>query len=256
MHSRTSTTTELLPLLPANIPSSQPPAPWVSNIQQTGRSPTAAYYLWRGLAPTTRQNYDTPRARFILFCTLANYQHQNGGCFPAKVTWLIEWLCSLPGTIKVKTMKLYLLGLKSYQLDPGIECVAFTDPGIERTIQGIKRDHNERLPPIPPPLTCPYLLHILCHLPGPDYDNTMLGAAFTLAFAGFLRVGKFTYSETDRELGASFSKWFLTKQHIRIPAGESYMELTIPASKTDPFRKGITLTIAASGDPACPVNSM
>jgi len=84
----------------------------------------------------------------------------------------------------------------------------------------------------------------------------MLGAAFSLAFAGFLRVGEFTYRETDRELGAFFSKWFLTKQHIRIPAGESYMELTIPASKTDPFRKGITLTIAASGDPACPVNSM
>ena len=201
-------------------------------------------------------NYDSPRARFVLFCTLANYQHQNGRCFPVKVTWLIEWWCSLAGTIKVKTMKLYLSGLKLYQLDPGIECLAFTDPTIERTIQGIKRDHNEPQHRIRTPLTRPYLLHILCHLPGPDYDNITLATAFTLAFAGFLRVGEFTYRETDRELGAFFSKWFLTKQHIHIPAGESYMELTIPASKRDPFRKGITLTIAASGDAACPVHGM
>ena len=40
-------------------------------------------------------------------------------------------------------MKLYLAGLKSYQLDLGIECTVFSDPRLERTIQGIKRQHNE-----------------------------------------------------------------------------------------------------------------
>ena len=34
------------------------------------------------------------------------------------------------------------------------------------------------------------------------------------------------------------------------------MEVTLPASKTDPFRKGIERTIAASRDPACPVQAM
>lgn len=56
---------------------------------------------------------------------------------------MIEWLCFLAGTVKTKTMKLYLCGIKSYQLDLGIECLAFTDPRLERTLQGIKRDHNE-----------------------------------------------------------------------------------------------------------------
>ena len=150
-------------------------------------------------------------------------------------------------------MKLYLSGLKSYQLDLGIEYVAFTDPRIESSIQGIKRDHNEPECGIRTRLTRPYLIHILCPLPGPDYDNTMISAAFTLAFAGFLRVGEFTYRETDLELGASFSKWFLTKQHICIPPWESYTELTIPAWKTDPSCKGITLIIPVSSDTACPV---
>ena len=43
-------------------------------------------------------------------------------------------------------MKLYLAGIKSYQLDLGIECSAFSDLRLERTIQGIKRDHNEPEP--------------------------------------------------------------------------------------------------------------
>ena len=34
------------------------------------------------------------------------------------------------------------------------------------------------------------------------------------------------------------------------------MELSLPSSKTDPFRKGITITIAASHDNACPVRAM
>jgi len=67
-------------------------------------------------------------------CRLAGYQYLHGGCFPPKATWLIEWLYSLDGTVKVKIMKLYLAGIKSDQLDLGIKCAVFADPGWERTI--------------------------------------------------------------------------------------------------------------------------
>lgn len=40
-------------------------------------------------------------------------------------------------------MKLYLCGLKSYQLDLGVECTSFADPRLDRTLQEIKRDHAE-----------------------------------------------------------------------------------------------------------------
>ena len=192
----------------------QPPESWISNIQQSGLSSIAAYYLWRGLAASTRRNYDTPRSRFTLFCTLSNFRHSNGGCFPAKTTWLIEWLCSLAGTVKVKTMKLYLAGIKSYQLDLGIDCNAFADPRLERTIQGIKRDHNEPDRQPRSPLTRSYLLQILRTLQMSSYEDIVIRAAFTLAFAGFLRVGAFTYRGTDLELGPAFSNWFLTKGSI------------------------------------------
>jgi len=48
----------------------------------------------------------------------------------------------------------------------------------------------------------------------------------------------------------------MVKDSIRIREGGRYMEVTLPALKTDPFRKGITLTISASQDDACPVKAM
>jgi len=153
-------------------------------------------------------------------------------------------------------MKLYLCGLKSYQLDLGIECMAFTDPRLERTLQGIKRDHSETDRRQRTPLTHPYLLTILNTLGHTSYDDVVLRAAFTLAFAGFLRVGEFTYQQTDLDTGNAFCNWFLTKSSIQLIAGGAHLELNLPASKTDPFRHGIQLTIAASHAAGCPVMAM
>ena len=153
-------------------------------------------------------------------------------------------------------MKLYLAGIKSYQLDLGIDCKAFSDQRLERTIQGIKRDHNEPERRTRTPLTRPHLLQILSHLSSNDYDDIVIYAAFTLAFAGFLRVGEFTYKQSDLALGQDFGRWYSTKSSIRLSRGGAYMELNLPASKTDPFRKGIKLTIAATYDTGCPVLAM
>ncbi|KAG0635994.1 hypothetical protein HOY80DRAFT_1090793, partial [Tuber brumale] len=43
---------------------------------------------------------------------------------------------------------------------------------------------------------------------------------------------------------------------IRMAEDGTYMKITLPSSKTDPYRKGITLTIAASIDIGCPVHVM
>ena len=39
-------------------------------------------------------------------------------------------------------MKLYLVGIKSYQLHLGIDWTAFSDPRLDRTLHRIKQDHN------------------------------------------------------------------------------------------------------------------
>jgi len=46
------------------------------------------------------------------------------------------------------------------------------------------------------------------------------------------------------------------EHYVRVSADAKYLELTLPSSKTDPFQQGITLTIVASSDAACPVKAM
>jgi len=155
-------------------------------------------------------------------------------------------------------MKLYLSGIKSYQLDLGIECSMFSDPRLERTLQGIKRDHNEPDCQNRTPLTRTCLIQILSALGNKSYNEAVTCAAFSLAFAAFLRVGEFTYRQTAIDTVPLFRNWFLTKNSIQLKElrGEKFIELTLPASKTDPFRHGIQLTIAASNDAGCPVRAM
>ena len=162
----------------------------------------------------------------------------------------------MAGRVKVKTMKLYLCGLKSYHTDLGFPVSAFHDDRLERVIRGIKREHAEPGRRDRSPLTRDCLLRILRHLRQPSFSNYTLKAAFTLAFAGFLRVGEFTYQRADLDLGPAFRNWHLTKSSIRISEDGSYMSVNLPASKTDPFRQGVDIMIAASGDEACPVRAM
>ena len=148
------------------------------------------------------------------------------------------------------------MGIKSYQLDLGIDCTAFTDPWLERTLQGIKRDHSEPARCTRTPLTRSHLLHMLYHLGRSDYDDLMIRVAFMLAFASFLRIGEFTYKAIDLQMGSSFQNWFLTKSCVQFIKSSEHMELRLPASKTNPFRQGIQLIIAESHNNACPVRAM
>jgi len=106
----------------------QPPQTSFSHIQQMEPSEVAAYSVWRELDPATMQNYNTLRVQLTSFYPLWNNRHDVGGCFNATATGLIQWLGSLAGSVTVKTMNLYLAGIKSSMLDLGIECTGLCDP--------------------------------------------------------------------------------------------------------------------------------
>lgn len=130
---------------------------------------------------------------------------------------------------------------------------AFHLPDLERMIAGVRRLRGEAGTQERRPITEDLLLQMLPHLGQRTREGATLYAAFCLAFAAFLRKGEFTYISKDRD-AADFNQWFLTRRSVRL--FEDHLELTLPASKTDPFRRGITLTIAASGDDACPVQAI
>lgn len=81
-------------------------------------------------------------------------------------------------------------------------------------------------------------------------------AAMTLAFAGFLRCGEFTIARN-----AAFNPAIhLTRSSVEfIPDMDNatHIRLSLPASKTDPFRRGVTLLLAAApGAITCPVAAL
>ena len=56
-------------------------------------------------------------------------------------------------------------------------------------------------------------------------------------------MGEFTWARG--ELNADFQNWYITRGSVLL--SEDRLQLSLPASKTDPFRQGVTLTIAATG---------
>ena len=77
----------------------------------------------------------------------------------------------------------------------------------------------------------------------------MFWAACSLAFFGFLRVSEFTcFGPFDPRIHLSLSDvWFGPSCSIR---------LLIKSSKTDPFRRGVILSIGPSGNSLCPVSAL
>jgi hypothetical protein len=175
---------------------------------------------------------------------------------------LCNWMAYLGnrGRTKSATMKSYLTGLRSYCVDMGMDDLeVFRHPRVQRVIRGIKifngareGDLRERLP-----ITRDLLLRILARFDTNTQEGATYHAAFCTAFAGFLRVGEFTWTSAEWLLGAGdFSTWHVTRRSVQFLDDDSRLYLTLPASKTDPFRMGITITIAAASDAACPVKSL
>jgi hypothetical protein len=211
----------------------------------------AARYLWWGLSSQTRRTYTTPRNDYVHFCAL-----RGATAFPASEQQLLVWVSKLGERgLRTKTIKSYLTGLKSLHVDLGLGTKPFGNPRLQRIIRGINRfqgepNRKERLP-----ITRNLLIRLLSLLDRNDPRDANLYGAFCLAHAGFLRAGEFTWSENNLVHGhTEFAPWNLTQRSIQFE--EDRLFLTLPNSKTDPFRKGVTITLASSGDAACPVTAM
>lgn len=174
---------------------------------------------------------------------------------PATFYSLSEWVAVLSAKrLKTKSIKAYLTGVRSVHVDMGFEDLdVFHSPRLKRVLDGTRRLRGEAETQERRPITKDILLQILLHFDSSTKHGATIRAAFCLAFAAFLRVGEFTYESRDLN-DEDFHDWFLTRRRVRLH--EDHLELTLPSSKTDPFRRGVTLTIAASDDEACTVRAL
>ncbi len=87
-----------------------------------------------------------------------------------------------------------------------------------------------------------------------EADVVMLWAACCLAFFGFMRIGELTVPSDDGYDASGHLSW--GDVLVDDPAHPSRIEVRIKASKTDPFRQGISIFIGRVASDLCPVAAM
>ena len=137
--------------------------------------------------------------------------------------------------LQVKTIKGYITDVRSAHVDMDYEVLdMFHSSQPKRIVAGIRRLRGEAdARPERNPIIKDILLRLLAQFNRSTLNGATIQASFCLAFAAFLRVGEFTYNKKDLE-DDNFDRWFLTRKSIKLYRDR--LELTLPASKTDPFR--------------------
>ena len=153
-----------------------------------------------------------------------------------------------------KTIKSYIAAIRHMHIAYGLQFHGIS-PRTHLIIRGIRRVQGEkqltRLPVTPDILRA--IKAVFAAHPA-DYANRMYWAAVCLAFFGFLRCGEFTVSDSDS---------FDPSVHLSVEdvafdnaSNPSSVSVIIKASKTDPFRQGVTLYLGKTDKDLCPVLAM
>ena len=195
-------------------------------------------FIYLGVAPSTRQTYNSGINSYLKFCARFNIQP-----YPASSLTLQFFCTDLSQHISDKSIKVYLAELRELgHSDPTV------DESLRFVIRGIRRLQGEscrqRLP-----ITIDLLRTLKQQIRISNYsllEQRLLWAAFTTAFYGFLRVSEFTSSSSD----ATTLRW------SDISLSSSTLTISLRQSKTDPFRRRHTLSISATNTSTCPVRAL
>jgi hypothetical protein len=217
--------------------------------------------LWYGLAASTRKTYSTGQRSFIDFLSLhPHLLNSDRSYLPANKSAILEWVAHLGYSRRIlaSTIKSYLGHVKSLHVDSDFPFDAVDSPVVQRVIRGIKRYFGDRDRRPTTPITLSILQRLVTvSTPRASIQHANLDAAIKLAFAAFLRSGEFTVKGDKHK--AFDPSAHLTRGSISFyPSldNPSSLSITFPASKTDPFRKGVTTHVAAVSAPTCAVEAL
>ena len=215
----------------------------------------AAQYIYQSIATSTRRTYSSGERQFIRFCLSYKLISPQNPFLPAHESTLIHFVTHLSNTVSYGTIKVYLAAVRNLHLEFGCPLDFASMPFLYKTLRGIKSSlgisKRARYP-----ITISILSEIYAKLKplhSFDVDSSMLWAAFTLAFFGFLRSSEFTCN------GRFDFQSHLTRSDVSFEPNifrPKYFTITIKKSKTDPFRETAKLTIAKSNSNVCAVTAL
>ena len=204
--------------------------------------------LLSSLSPSTLVTYRTGYRCYRLFCTQAAHR-----AFPLNEFVLQRFVVSVANRLAFKTIKVYLSGLQFFSILIGSNIRIASFPRLYYVLRGIRRLQGDRFRrPRRLPITFQHLLVLSHRISCQRYsafESLMLRSACALAFFGLLRCSEYT-SPRRRSYDADAT---LLVQDISFNSDYTLMYVHIKASKTDPFRTGCTIRVAAVGGIVCPV---
>ena len=202
-----------------------------------------------GLAESTRKAYQAGGNRYSKFCREASLSP-----YPTSEEVLLLFIAHLhQEKLCHGTIKSYLAAIRYGQIQRGMgNPTIHSMPQVEYVLKGAKKatpmSARRRLPITPAILTA---MKSIWKRDANRRNAKMLWAASCLCFFGFLRSGEIT-CPSDSAFDP-LSHLCFSDVRVDNRSAPSAIQVVIKASKTDPFRQGVTLHIGITGDPLCPV---
>lgn len=161
--------------------------------------------------------------------------------------------------LSYQTIKCYLSAIKHLQIESGMNDPRINEMAkLEHVLRGIKREGSKKnvttKPRLPmTPATLGKLKSVWEANPS-AFNNIMLWAASCTCYFGFLRSGEICVpsdTEFDPSTHLCMSDIAVDTHH-----NTSMVSIRIKASKTDPFRQGVTIYLGVTKTPICPVKAL
>jgi integrase len=174
--------------------------------------------------------------------------------FPITQKSILAFISHIAPTKTSDTVKQIISSLKSYQVDCGYDNSVFdNDTQVQRILRGVAivngAKNNLKPKLVREPITHDLLKRMVQHCDD-SFDGMTMRAAMCVAFAGFLRVGDFTYAKWD----PSSHLTAISRNHVSFT--NDTVTLLLPKSKTDATAKGTHIPMAATNDAICPRTSL
>ena len=205
-----------------------------------------------GLAKSTKKSYQSGANRYIRFCSLFGVTPYPTS--ERSLSYFVGYL--FQEGLSASTVKGYLSAVRHAQISLGLGDPKMGDmPQLEYHIKGLRKlssgCQQSRLP-----ITIDILRYLRSSWEKSHghFDGTMLWAACCMCFFGFLRSGEIVVpadSAYDRGVHLSWGDVCVDNT-----ADPQYLEVHIKASKTDPFRHGVSIYLGRSQADLCPVSAV
>jgi hypothetical protein len=221
----------------------------------------ADFYISQALAASTQKLYSTGWRTFSKFMQLSGTpdvfklsDDDRQKAMLAFVTYCVDNL-----HISYTTVKSYLCAIKYYFSRSGAPDPLSFSGGqpfsqlklLLRGIRKVQGSPTQAREPVTIELLSSMVKILVKGLYGP-YIDTLLIASFLVAFFGFLRCGEFTTLTDNFDPRFDFTMSDVT---VLNSSGQTLL-LHLSASKTDPYRKGVTIKLFPLHTHLCPIKAV